>query len=36
MDWRRVDERLIGGLLLSLIFLEDFELSLLNNVTKHF
>jgi len=33
MDWRLVDERLIrrGELLLNLDFLEDFELSLLND-----
>jgi len=33
MDWRLVDERLIrrGELLLSLDFLEDYELSLLND-----
>jgi hypothetical protein len=33
MDWRRVDERLIrrGELLLSLDFLDDYELSLLND-----
>jgi len=33
MDWRLIDERLIrlGELLLSLDFLEDYELSLLND-----
>jgi hypothetical protein len=38
MDWSAVDERLIrrGELLLSLDFLDDYGLSLLNDAAKHF